>query len=191
MSPRRGRAADPLCAAAPRPAPAAGWHIHEWAFAALLFGLLLLYPVWNGYPFLFPDSWGYYGVCPDEMRSPVLGCALRPVTLAGGPWAFAAVQCAATALSLAYLWGPAARHGAMASPWCLALLASGVGFYSGWLMADVWSLFGTLGLFAVATGRFRAGRRGPADIRLRDPHREFPHLRRRRVDDAALRGRAR
>ncbi|MCK7505934.1 MAG: hypothetical protein MZV70_18925 [Desulfobacterales bacterium] len=35
----------------------------------------------NGFPFLFPDFWGYSGACPDEMRSPVLGCAMRPVHL--------------------------------------------------------------------------------------------------------------
>jgi hypothetical protein len=130
--------------------------MREWAFAALIFGILLLYPIWNGYPFLFPDSWGYYGVCPDLMRSPVLGCALRPATLAAGPWAYVAVQCAAAALALAYLRGPVlgGRHGLAM---CLALLASGLGFFTGWLMADAWSLLGLIGLFAVATGRFGPG----------------------------------
>jgi hypothetical protein len=123
----------------------------ELAFGALAFVFLILHPVLNGYPFLFPDSWGYYGACPDEMRSPVLGCALKPVTAVFGPWGYAAAQCAAAAFALAFLWGRVLgrKHTPAAA---LALAASGFGLYAGFLMADAWTLTGLIGLFALAAG---------------------------------------
>jgi hypothetical protein len=107
----------------------------------------------NGFPFLFPDFWGYSGACPDEMRSPVLGCAMQPFTRFGGNWAYVVVQCAATAFALVLLWSRALKRqhtGAL----CAAALASGVGLYSGWVMADAWTLIGLIGLFVVASGNF-------------------------------------
>ena len=64
----------------------------------------------NGFPFLFPDSWGYSGACPDEMRSPVLGCAMRPFTWLAGHWAYALVQCAVTAFAVVLLWSRALKR---------------------------------------------------------------------------------
>lgn len=127
------------------------WGRPEWILSAVIFGLLLLHPVLNGYPFLFPDSWGYFGVCPDEMRSPVLGCTLRPAVLAAGPWAYVVVQCAAAAFALAFLSGIVLER-RYALSLCLALAASGVGIYTGWILADAWSLIGFICLFALAAG---------------------------------------
>ena len=132
-------------------APRLRWGKPEWVLFAVIFGLLLLHPLLNGYPFLFPDSWGYFGACPDEMRSPVLGCALRPAVLAGGLWGYVAVQCAATAFALAFLSGIVLERRYSLSL-CLALLASGVGIFAGWILADAWSLIGFICLFAMATG---------------------------------------
>jgi len=128
------------------------WGKPEWVLFAVIFGLLLLHPLLNGYPFLFPDSWGYFGACPDEMRSPVLGCALRPAVLAGGLWGYVAVQCAATAFALAFLSGIVLERRYSLSL-CLALLVSGVGVFTGWILADAWSLAGFICLFAMATGQ--------------------------------------
>jgi hypothetical protein len=128
------------------------WGKPEWVLFAVIFGLLLLHPLLNGYPFLFPDSWGYFGACPDEMRSPVLGCALRPAVLAGGLWGYVAVQCAATAFALAFLSGIVLERRYSLSL-CLALLVSGVGIFAGWILADAWSLVGFICLFAMTTGQ--------------------------------------
>lgn len=121
----------------------------EIAFGAAALAVLLLFPLANGYPFLFPDSWGYYGACPDEMRSPVLGCALRPVTARFGPWGYVVLQSAAAAGALAFLWGRVLgrRHTAAAAA---ALLSSGLGLFTGFLMADAWTLIALIGLFAAA-----------------------------------------
>lgn len=127
------------------------WGRPEWVLFAVIFGLLLLHPLLNGYPFLFPDSWGYFGACPDEMRSPVLGCTLRPAVLAAGPWGYVVVQCAATAFALAFLSGIVLERRYSLSL-CLALVASGVGIFNGWILADAWSLIGFICLFAMATG---------------------------------------
>jgi hypothetical protein len=128
------------------------WGKPEWVLSAVVFGFLMLHPLLNGYPFLFPDSWGYFGACPDEMRSPVLGCALRPAVLAGGLWGYVAVQCAATAFALAFLSGIALERRYSLSL-CLALLFSGVGIFAGWILADAWSLVGFICLFAMAAGQ--------------------------------------
>jgi hypothetical protein len=129
------------------------WRIEEWGALALIFGLLLVAPVLNGFPFLFPDSWGYSGACPDEIRSPVIGCAMRPFTWAGGNWAYAVVQCAATAFTLVLLWSRVLKRqhtGAL----CIAVIASGLGLFSGWVMADVWTLTGLISLFVIAAGHY-------------------------------------
>ena len=128
------------------------WRLPEWGALALAFSLLLLVPLLNGFPFLFPDSWGYSGACPDELRSPVLGCAMRPFTWAGGHWAYAVVQCAATAFAVILLWSRALRRQHSAALFA-ALAASGLALFSGWVMADVWTLTGLIGLFVIAAGR--------------------------------------
>jgi hypothetical protein len=129
------------------------WGYPEWGGTALIFGLLLACPLLNGFPFLFPDFWGYSGACPDELRSPVLGCAMRPFTYVGGIWAYAVVQCAVTAFAVWLLWlqGLKRRYsGALFA----AVLASGLGLFAGWVMADVWTLIGLIGLFVIARGHF-------------------------------------
>jgi hypothetical protein len=128
------------------------WRRPEWSALALVFGLLVLAPLLNGFPFMFPDSWGYSGACPDEMRSPVLGCAMRPFTWAGGNWAYAVIQCAATALALVLLWSRALKRQHTAALYAAAA-ASGLGLFSGWVIADVWTLTGLIGLFVIAAGR--------------------------------------
>jgi hypothetical protein len=135
------------------------WSYPEWGCTALVFGLLLLHPLLSGFPFLFPDFWGYSGACPDEMRSPVLGCAMRPFTAAGGNWAYAVVQCAVTAFALVLLWSRVLQRqhtGALFA----AVLASGLGFFSGWVMADVWTLVGLISLFVIAGGYFHPAAAG-------------------------------
>ena len=100
------------------------WRFPEWAAFALTFGVVLLPSLLNGFPFLFPDSWGYSGACPDEMRSPVIGCAMRPFTWLAGHWAYAVVQCAVTAFAVVLLWSRALkRRGTLALG--AALLLSG------------------------------------------------------------------
>ena len=127
------------------------WRAPEWAAFGAVFGLLLLPPIVNGFPFLFPDSWGYSGACPDEMRSPVLGCAMRPFTWAGGNWAYVVVQSAATAAAIVLLWSRVLKRcGTVAL--LAAVVASGVGLFSGWVMADAWALIGLICLFVLAAG---------------------------------------
>jgi hypothetical protein len=43
---------------------------------------------------------------------------------------------------------------------CAALLASGLGLFSGWVMADVWTLIGLIGLFVIASGHFHPAAAG-------------------------------
>jgi len=129
------------------------WRLPEWAAFALVSGLLLLPSFVNGFPFLFPDSWGYSGACPDEMRSPVLGCSMRPVTWLGGNWAYAVVQSAAAAAAIVLLWSRVLKRRSTAAL-LIAVIASGVGLFSGWVMADVWTLVGFICLFVIAVGHF-------------------------------------
>ncbi len=83
------------------------------------------------------------------MRSPVLGCAMRPFTWLAGHWAYVVVQCAVTAFAVVLLWSRVLkRRGTL--PLGAALLLSGVGLFAGWVMADVWTLTGLIGLFVVA-----------------------------------------
>jgi hypothetical protein len=139
--------------------PRLKWRFPEWGCTALVFGLLLLHPLINGFPFLFPDFWGYSGACPDEMRSPVLGCTMRPFTSVGGNWAYAVVQCAATAFAAVLLWSRTLKRqntGALFA----AVLASGLGLFAGWVMADVWTPIGLIGLFVIAGGPFHPAAAG-------------------------------
>jgi hypothetical protein len=129
------------------------WRAPEWGSLVLIFSLLLLHPLLNGFPFMFPDSWGYSGACPDEMRSPVLGCAMRPFTWVGGNWAYAVVQSAATAFGVVLLWSRALKRRHTGALYA-ALIASGLGLFSGWVMADVWTLIGLICLFVIASGHF-------------------------------------
>lgn len=129
------------------------WRLPEWAAFVVLSGLLLLPSFLNGFPFLFPDSWGYSGACPDEMRSPVLGCSMRPFTWIGGNWAYAVVQTAAAAAAIVLLWSRVLERRSTAAL-LIAVIVSGVGLFSGWVMADVWTLVGLICLFVIAAGHF-------------------------------------
>lgn len=129
------------------------WRLPEWAAFALVSGGLLLPSVLNGFPFMFPDSWGYSGACPDEMRSPVLGCTMRPFTWFGGNWAYAVVQSAAAAVAIVLLWSRVLKRRST-GPLLMALIVSGAGLFAGWVMADVWTLVGFICLFGIAVGPF-------------------------------------
>jgi hypothetical protein len=128
-----------------------GWKKPEWFSFVLIFGLLLLHPVLNGYPFLFGDSRAYCCKCPDETRSPVLGCVLRPVVLAAGNWGYVVFQCAATAFAFVFLSGIVLKR---KHPYALvvSLLVSGAGIFAGWILADIWTLIGLICLFAISAG---------------------------------------
>ena len=110
--------------------PPAEWARGEWLFFAGCFGLLLLHPLLNGYPFLFGDSWAYCCECPDSTRSPVLGCALRPVVSLVGVWGYVLVQCAAAAYAFTVLAGPVfgRRHRVAL---VAAIVVSGAGIFAG------------------------------------------------------------
>jgi hypothetical protein len=120
-----------------------GWKKTEWFSFVLIFGLLLLHPVLNGYPFLFGDSWAYCCKCPDATRSPVLGCLLRPAVLAAGNWGYVVIQCAAAAFAFAFLSGIVLKRN---HPYALvvSLLVSGAGIFAGWILADIWTLIGLI-----------------------------------------------
>ena len=135
------------------------WGYPEWGCLVLFFGMLLAHPLLNGFPFLFPDFWGYSGACPDELRSPVLGCAMTAFTGLWGNWAYAVIQCAATAFALALFWSQA-LNGRHTGELAVAVLISGLGFFAGWVMADVWTLIGLLSLFIIASGHFHPAAAG-------------------------------
>jgi len=128
------------------------WEKSEWISFAITFSILILYPLMNGYPFINSDSWGYAnGNCPNTFRNPVLGCAMRPVVLLGGPWGFVAVQSAITAYSLVFLSNfVLKRH--YRYIFYISTIVAGVGFHTGNLMADVWTLIGLICLFAISIG---------------------------------------
>ncbi len=128
-----------------------GWERRDGFFFALVFGLLLLHPLLNGYPFLFADSWGYCCACPDGMRSPVLGCMLRPVVLIAGAWGYVAAQCAATAFAFTFLSSIVLKRNHSCAL-VASLLISGTGVFAGWILADMWTLVGLLCLFAISIG---------------------------------------
>ncbi len=127
------------------------WTRGDLVFFAACFGLLLLHPLLNGYPLLFPDSWAYCAECPDSTRSPVLGCATRPLVAAAGIWGYVVFQCAAVAWAFTFLSGAVfQRHHPVAV--MASVLISGAGIFAGWILADAWTLAGLIGLFAVSAG---------------------------------------
>ncbi len=128
-----------------------GWEKPEWLFFVFTFGLLLLHPLLNGYPFLFGDSWAYVCKCPDGTRSPVLGCVLRPVVLAAGNWGYVVFQCAAAAFAFTFLSGIVLKRKHTVAL-VVSVLVSGAGIFAGWILADIWTLIGLVCLFAIAAG---------------------------------------
>ncbi|BEQ13481.1 hypothetical protein [Desulfoferula mesophila] len=127
------------------------WKKPEWILFLFTFLILLWFPLMNGYPFVYYDSWGYAGGYPGTSRSPVLGLLMRPAVVLGGPWGYALVQTAVTAFALVFL-ANVVLGGKYKYSYYAALVVSGVGFISGYLMADVWALIGFICLFAMATG---------------------------------------
>ena len=128
------------------------WKKADWTGVAFIFGLLMLYPLMNGYPFIYYDSWTYAsGLCRPSMRSPILGCAMRPIILAAGIWGYVIVQTAATAISFVFLSRYVFGYAHMRVLF-LSIVFAWVGLFSGWLMADIWTLIGLISLFAVLTG---------------------------------------
>ena len=128
------------------------WKKPDWIAAIFIFGLLMLYPLMNGYPFIYPDSWSYVsGMWKAGMRSPTLGFAMRPVILIAGIWGFVIVQTAVTTLSLIflskYVFGDVRKRVVL-----LSIMLAGIGFFSGYLMADIWTVMGLIALFSILTG---------------------------------------
>ena len=124
----------------------------DWVAFGWLLCLLMVHPLMNGYPFIFPDSWGYAGgICPDGIRSPVLGCAMRPISVLLGTWGYVMVQSAITAFSLVFLSSVVLSR---KNDWALYLssIIAGVGLFAGLIMADIWTLTGMVSLFSIAMG---------------------------------------
>jgi hypothetical protein len=127
------------------------WTRGDALFFAACLGLLLLHPLLNGYPFLFGDSWAYCAECPDSTRSPVLGCATRPLVAAAGIWGYVVFQCAAVAFAFTVLSGAVFQRRDAAAV-LAAIVVSGAGIFAGWVLADVWTLAGLICLFVVSSG---------------------------------------
>ena len=128
------------------------WKKSDWTAVAFIFGLLMLYPLMNGYPFIYYDSWTYAsGLCRPSMRSPILGCAMRPIILIAGTWGYVIVQTAATAFSFVFLSRYVLGYVHMRVLFLSSVFAC-VGLFSGWLMADIWTIIGLISLFAILTG---------------------------------------
>lgn len=127
------------------------WTRADVIFFAACFGLMLLHPLLNGFPLLFPDSWAYCAECPDGTRSPVLGCATRPLVAAAGIWGYVVFQCAAVAWVFTLLTGAVFQRRDAAAV-LAAIVVSGAGIFAGWVLADVWTLAGLICLFAVSSG---------------------------------------
>jgi hypothetical protein len=128
------------------------WKKADWTAGTFIFGLLMLYPLMNGYPLIWYDSWTYAsGLCRPSMRSPILGCAMRPVVLIAGVWGYVIVQTAVTAVSFVffsrYIFGYVQMRVLF-----LSIMFTCLGLFSGWLMADIWTIIGLLSLFTILTG---------------------------------------
>ena len=128
------------------------WKKADWTSAAFIFCLLMLYPLMNGFPFMYYDSWTYAcGLCRPTIRSPILGCAMRPVILIAGPWGYVIVQTAVLSFCFIfisrYIFGNVRLRVLFFS-----IVFTCVGLFSGWLMADIWTLIGLFSLFAILTG---------------------------------------
>ena len=76
---------------------------------------------------------------------------MRPVILIAGTWGYVIVQTAVTAFSFVffsrYIFGYV--HIRLLF---LSIVFSCVGLFSGWLMADIWTIIGLLSLFIILTG---------------------------------------
>jgi hypothetical protein len=124
------------------------WGRSEWTAVCIIFTLLLLYPLMNGYPFIFYDS-GAYGFGQFrymEARSPVLSFFLRPVFIIAGTWGYVIFQSAITAFMLIIFQ----RRFFKTTPIYLliaAILLSWLGLFSGFLMSEIWVIIGMLALF--------------------------------------------
>ena len=128
------------------------WKKEDWIAAAFIFILLMLYPLMNGFPFIYDDSWSYAsGMWKAGMRSPALGFVMRPVVLIGGPWGYVIVQTAVTAFSFVFFSKYVFDYVNMRVLF-LSIVFTCVGLFSGWLMADIWTVIGLLSLFTILTG---------------------------------------
>jgi len=76
---------------------------------------------------------------------------MRPAVLLGGPWGYVVVQSAATAFSLVFLSNIVLKR-YYKYTFYISLIISGVGFYAGFLLADVWTLIGFICLFSISIG---------------------------------------
>ncbi len=129
------------------------WTATDWRHFLILSSILLLYPLMNGYPFLFPDAWTYAaGNCVSEYRSPVLGCAMKPAVLIGGVWGYISIQVAVAAYIL-ILFSKQMLGSANLHVLIPVMIISSLGLFTGWLMADVWLLFALLALFIMLTAQ--------------------------------------
>jgi len=128
------------------------WKKADWIAVAFIFGLLMLYPLMNGYPFIYYDSWTYAcGVYRPSSRSLILGCAMRPIILIAGTWGYVIVQTAATAFSFVFLSRYVLGY-VHVRVLFFSIVFACVGLFSGWIMADIWTIIGLLCLFAILTG---------------------------------------
>ena len=113
------------------------WKKADWIAVAFIFGLLMLYPLMNGYPLIYLDSWTYAaGMCRPSMRSPILGCAMRPIILTAGTWGYVIVQTTATVFSFVFLSRYVLGYVHLRILFLSSVFAC-VGLFSGWLMADI------------------------------------------------------
>ncbi len=129
------------------------WTATDWRHFLILSSILLLYPLMNGYPFLFPDAWTYgAGSCVSEYRSPVLGCAMKPAVLVGGVWGYIVIQTTVAAYIL-ILFSKQMFGSINLRALVPVMIFSSLGLFTGWLMADVWLLFALLSLFIILTAQ--------------------------------------
>jgi len=118
----------------------------------IVFTILALYPIANGYPLTFPDMWDYAaGGCITSIRSPTLGCATALPVRLWGVWGYVLCQSLVASILLVLL-----SRRLTGSPNVAMLIAASIlsafGLYSGWVMADAWAPLGLLGLFLVLSG---------------------------------------
>jgi hypothetical protein len=128
------------------------WEKTEWVSFLTTFCILILYPLMNGYPILFADSWDYAsGQCLSGLRSPVLACSMRPFIVFGGVWGYVVVQTAVTAFILVFLSGSILKQ-EYSNIYLISLLIASVGLFTGYLMADIWTLIGFICIFSISIG---------------------------------------
>ena len=136
----------------PRPYDPQCWNKTDWASFSMVFALLLLYPLMNGFPFIYYDSWSYAsGFWRSGMRSPAMALVMRPVIVIAGMWGYVVVQIAVTAFSFVFM--SKYIDGRVRNSLVLTtIIFASVGLYSGWLMVDIWVGIGLFALFLVLTG---------------------------------------